>query len=66
MGHVIKKRLHGIETSLMTPSNITVAQNTCYTAGVHYLESGSTPELCIPSKSVGLVFKPHTTFLGTD
>uniref|UniRef100_A0AAZ3QIX1 Uncharacterized protein n=1 Tax=Oncorhynchus tshawytscha TaxID=74940 RepID=A0AAZ3QIX1_ONCTS len=65
------KRLHGIETSLMTciqsmPSNIAVAQNTCYTAGVHYLEPGSTLELCIPRKSAGLVLKPHTTFLGTE
>uniref|UniRef100_A0A8C7HDY7 Uncharacterized protein n=1 Tax=Oncorhynchus kisutch TaxID=8019 RepID=A0A8C7HDY7_ONCKI len=71
MGHVIKKRLHGIETSLMTciqsmPSNIAVAQNTCYTAGVHYLEPGSTLELCIPRKSAGLVLKPRTTFLGTE
>uniref|UniRef100_A0A8C7Q063 THD domain-containing protein n=1 Tax=Oncorhynchus mykiss TaxID=8022 RepID=A0A8C7Q063_ONCMY len=68
---VTVKRLHGIETSLMTciqsmPSNITVAQNTCYTAGVHYLEPGSTLELCIPRKSAGLVLKPHTTFLGTE
>uniref|UniRef100_A0A8C7H9I1 Uncharacterized protein n=1 Tax=Oncorhynchus kisutch TaxID=8019 RepID=A0A8C7H9I1_ONCKI len=65
------KRLHGIETSLMTciqsmPSNIAVAQNTCYTAGVHYLEPGSTLELCIPRKSAGLVLKPRTTFLGTE
>uniref|UniRef100_A0A674BMQ5 THD domain-containing protein n=1 Tax=Salmo trutta TaxID=8032 RepID=A0A674BMQ5_SALTR len=65
------KRLHGIETSMMTciqsmPSNITVAQNTCYTAGVHYLEPGSTLELCIPRKSAGLDLKPHTTFLGTE
>ncbi|XP_035617224.1 tumor necrosis factor ligand superfamily member 13 isoform X4 [Oncorhynchus keta] len=69
MGHVIKKRLHGIETILMKciqsmPSNITVAQNTCYTAGVHYLEPGSTLELSIPRKSAGLVLKPHSTFLG--
>ncbi|CAB1316019.1 unnamed protein product [Coregonus sp. 'balchen'] len=69
MVHVIKKRLHGIETSLMTciqsmPSNITVAQNTCYTAVVHYLEQGSTLELSIPRKSAGFVLKPHTSFFG--
>lgn len=69
MGHVIKKRIHGTETSLMKciqsmPSNITVAQNTCFTAGVHYLEPGSTLELSIPRKSAGLVLKGHATFLG--
>ncbi|XP_034148988.1 tumor necrosis factor ligand superfamily member 13 isoform X1 [Esox lucius] len=69
MGHVIQKNLHGIESSLMKciqsmPSNITVAQNTCYTAGVHYLEQDSTLKLCIPRKSAGLVLRPHTTFLG--
>ncbi|KAL0994051.1 hypothetical protein UPYG_G00117160 [Umbra pygmaea] len=69
MGHVIQKNLNGIETSLMKciqsmPSNITVAQNTCFTAGVHYLEKGSTLKLSIPRKSAGLVIRPHTTFLG--
>ncbi|CAB1333032.1 unnamed protein product [Coregonus sp. 'balchen'] len=69
MGHVIKKRLRGMETILMKciqsmPSNITVAQNTCFTAGVHYLEPGSTLELSIPRKSAGLVLKPQSTFLG--
>ncbi|XP_046876464.1 tumor necrosis factor ligand superfamily member 13 isoform X1 [Hypomesus transpacificus] len=69
MGHVIKKRIHGTVTSLMKciqsmPNNITVAQNTCYTAGVHYLEPGSTLEVSVPRKSAGLVLKAHATFLG--
>ncbi|KAM6970018.1 tumor necrosis factor ligand superfamily member 13-like [Aplochiton taeniatus] len=69
MGHVIKKRLQGKVSSLIKciqsmPSNITVAQNTCFTAGVHYLEPGSTLELIIPRKSARLVLKAHSTFLG--
>ncbi|KAJ7996670.1 hypothetical protein DPEC_G00239440 [Dallia pectoralis] len=69
MGHVIQKHLNGVVSSLMKciqsmPSNSTVAQNTCYTAGVHYLEQDSTLKLSIPRKSAGLVLRPHTTFLG--
>ncbi|XP_017543759.1 tumor necrosis factor ligand superfamily member 13 isoform X1 [Pygocentrus nattereri] len=67
MGHVITKRLKGAETKLMKclksmPSNDSV--NTCYTAGVHFLESGSVLELSIPRKSAELILVAHATFMG--
>ncbi|KAL6464040.1 hypothetical protein MHYP_G00284310 [Metynnis hypsauchen] len=67
MGHVITKRLNGAETKLMKclksmPSNDSV--NTCYTAGVHFLESGSVLELSVPRKSAELILIAHATFLG--
>ncbi|XP_030648218.1 tumor necrosis factor ligand superfamily member 13 isoform X2 [Chanos chanos] len=69
MGHVIVKRFKGSEVKLMKclksmPSNASLALNTCYTAGVHFLESGSVLELYIPRKSAELVLSAHATFLG--
>ncbi|KAI4900577.1 hypothetical protein NFI96_013566 [Prochilodus magdalenae] len=67
MGHVITKRLNGTETKLMKclksmPNND--GANTCYTAGIHFLESGSVLELSIPRKSAELSLAAHATFLG--
>ncbi|XP_036379649.1 tumor necrosis factor ligand superfamily member 13 [Megalops cyprinoides] len=69
MGHVIRKRIDGNEVRLMKcmksmPDNITYALNTCYTAGIQYLEAGSVLELSIPRKNAGLDLQPHSTFMG--
>ncbi|KAG9281566.1 tumor necrosis factor ligand superfamily member 13-like [Astyanax mexicanus] len=69
MGHVITKRLKGAETKLMKclksmPSNLSEPVNTCYTAGVHYLESGSVLELSVPRQSAELILWSHATFMG--
>ncbi|XP_066517526.1 tumor necrosis factor ligand superfamily member 13 isoform X4 [Hoplias malabaricus] len=69
MGHVITKRLEGAETKLMKclksmPSNVSLPLNTCYTAGVHFLESGSLLELSVPRKSAELILSAHATFFG--
>lgn len=69
MGHVITKRLNGTDTKLMKcvktmPDNLSTAQNSCYTAGIFFLESGTVLELTIPRKSADLVLTPHSTFFG--
>ncbi|KAL4659957.1 tumor necrosis factor ligand superfamily member 13-like [Arapaima gigas] len=69
MGHVIKKYVGDNETSLMKcmksmPDSIDQAMNTCYTAGVQNLESGSILELSIPRKKAGVILQPQSTFLG--
>ncbi|KAB5522231.1 hypothetical protein PHYPO_G00157230 [Pangasianodon hypophthalmus] len=69
MGHVITKRLKGAETKLMKclksmPSNVSVPLNTCYTAGIHFLESGSVLELSVPRQSAELVISAQATFMG--
>ncbi|XP_077062395.1 tumor necrosis factor ligand superfamily member 13 isoform X4 [Siphateles boraxobius] len=69
MGHVITKRLKGAETKLMKclksmPSNVSVPLNTCYTAGISFLESGSTLQLSVPRKSAELILTAHATFMG--
>ncbi|KAJ8266198.1 hypothetical protein GJAV_G00127610 [Gymnothorax javanicus] len=68
MGHVIKKRIEESETSLLkcikSMPNSTEALNTCYTAGVHYLESGSVVELSVPRKDAEISLLPHATFMG--
>ncbi|XP_060718892.1 tumor necrosis factor ligand superfamily member 13 isoform X1 [Tachysurus vachellii] len=69
MGHVITKRHKGAETKLMKclksmHSNGSMALNTCYTAGVHFLESGSVLELSIPRSSAELDISAHATFMG--
>uniref|UniRef100_A0A672PRU3 Tumor necrosis factor ligand superfamily member 13-like n=1 Tax=Sinocyclocheilus grahami TaxID=75366 RepID=A0A672PRU3_SINGR len=69
MGHVITKRLKGAETKLMKclksmPSNVSQPLNTCYTAGIYFLESGSTLTLSVPRKSAELILTAHTTFMG--
>ncbi|XP_029102936.1 tumor necrosis factor ligand superfamily member 13 isoform X1 [Scleropages formosus] len=69
MGHVIKKSLGNNKTSLMKcmksmADSIDLAMNTCYTAGVQNLESGSMLELSIPRKKAGVILQPHSTFLG--
>ncbi|KAG1957863.1 tumor necrosis factor ligand superfamily member 13 isoform X1 [Pimephales promelas] len=69
MGHVITKRLKGAETKLMKclksmPSNVSQPLNTCYTAGIYFLESGSTLQLSVPRKSAELILTAHATFMG--
>ncbi|XP_067295998.1 tumor necrosis factor ligand superfamily member 13 isoform X5 [Pseudorasbora parva] len=69
MGHVITKRLKGAETKLMKclksmPSNVSQPLNTCYTAGIYFLESGSTLQLSVPRKSAELNLSAHATFMG--
>ncbi|XP_072548790.1 tumor necrosis factor ligand superfamily member 13 isoform X2 [Salminus brasiliensis] len=69
MGHVITKRLNGAESKLMKclksmPSNLSDPVNTCYTAGVHFLESGSVLELSVPRQSAELILSAHATFMG--
>ncbi|XP_051548257.1 tumor necrosis factor ligand superfamily member 13 isoform X2 [Myxocyprinus asiaticus] len=69
MGHVITKRLRGAESKLMKclksmPRNVSQPLNTCYTAGVHFLESGSTLQLSVPRKSAELILTAHATFMG--
>ncbi|XP_062844947.1 tumor necrosis factor ligand superfamily member 13 isoform X2 [Trichomycterus rosablanca] len=69
MGHVITKRLRSAETKLMKclksmPSNVSEPYNTCYTAGVHFLESGSVLELSVPRRSADLVLSAQATFMG--
>ncbi|XP_026111006.1 tumor necrosis factor ligand superfamily member 13-like [Carassius auratus] len=69
MGHVITKRFKGAETKLMKclksmPSNISQPLNTCYTAGIYFLESGSTLQLSVPRKSAELILTAHATFMG--
>ncbi|XP_057218652.1 tumor necrosis factor ligand superfamily member 13 isoform X2 [Triplophysa rosa] len=70
MGHVITKNLKGAESKLMkclksTPSNDSQSPpNTCYTAGIHFLESGSTLQLSIPRRSAELILTAHATFMG--
>ncbi|XP_076866789.1 tumor necrosis factor ligand superfamily member 13 isoform X4 [Brachyhypopomus gauderio] len=69
MGHVITKRMNGAETKLMKclksmPSNVSLPLNSCYTAGAHFLESGSVIELSIPRKSADLILSAQATFLG--
>ncbi|XP_051749377.1 tumor necrosis factor ligand superfamily member 13 isoform X4 [Ctenopharyngodon idella] len=69
MGHVITKRLKGAETKLMKclksmPSNVSQPLNTCYTAGIHFLESGSSLQLSVPRKSAELILTAHATFMG--
>ncbi|XP_017315765.1 tumor necrosis factor ligand superfamily member 13 isoform X2 [Ictalurus punctatus] len=69
MGHVITKRLKGAETKLMKclksmPSNVSLPLNTCYTAGIHFLESGSVLELSVPRRSAQLVISAQSTFMG--
>ncbi|XP_016099950.1 uncharacterized protein [Sinocyclocheilus grahami] len=69
MGHVIMKRHKGAETKLMKclksmPSNVSQPLNTCYTAGIYFLESGSTLQLYVPRKSAELILTAHATFMG--
>ncbi|XP_060768227.1 tumor necrosis factor ligand superfamily member 13 isoform X2 [Neoarius graeffei] len=69
MGHVITMRLNGVETKLLKclksmPSNVSAPRNTCYTAGVHFLESGSVLELSVPRQSAELDISAHATFMG--
>ncbi|KAK7165447.1 hypothetical protein R3I94_003720 [Phoxinus phoxinus] len=69
MGHVITKRLKGAETKLMKclksmPSSVSQPLNTCYTAGIYFLESGSTLQLSVPRKSAELILTAHATFMG--
>ncbi|KAI1902820.1 hypothetical protein AGOR_G00020050 [Albula goreensis] len=69
MGHLIKKRVDGNETSLMKciksmPEKGEHALNSCYTAGVQYLESGSVLELSIPRKKAEVGLQHHATFMG--
>ncbi|KAF4072806.1 hypothetical protein AMELA_G00251670 [Ameiurus melas] len=69
MGHVITKRLKGAETKLMKclksmPNNVSLPLNTCYTAGIHFLESGSVLELSVPRRSAQLVISAQSTFMG--
>ncbi|KAI5089026.1 tumor necrosis factor ligand superfamily member 13, partial [Silurus meridionalis] len=69
MGHVITKRLKGAETKLMKclksmPSNVSGPLNTCYTAGIHFLESGSVLELSVPRRSAELLISAQATFMG--
>ncbi|KAG9339001.1 hypothetical protein JZ751_024399 [Albula glossodonta] len=69
MGHLIKKRVDGNETSLMKciksmPEKDEHALNSCYTAGVQYLESGSVLELSIPRKKAEVGLQHHATFMG--
>ncbi|XP_028839714.1 tumor necrosis factor ligand superfamily member 13 isoform X2 [Denticeps clupeoides] len=72
MGHVISKSLNGAGGTLMKcftsmPERSSIsskALNSCFTAGVHFLESGSVLELNIPRKSAEVILKPHSTFLG--
>ncbi|XP_031428353.1 tumor necrosis factor ligand superfamily member 13 isoform X1 [Clupea harengus] len=67
MGHVITKSLNGTGTKLMKcvknmPNDM--ALNSCYTAGIFFLESGSVLELSVPRKSADLILKPYSTFFG--
>ncbi|XP_058630446.1 tumor necrosis factor ligand superfamily member 13 isoform X1 [Onychostoma macrolepis] len=69
MGHVITKSHKGAETKLMKclksmPSNVSQPLNTCYTAGIYFLESGSTLQLSVPRKSAELILTAHATFMG--
>ncbi|XP_056602390.1 tumor necrosis factor ligand superfamily member 13 isoform X2 [Triplophysa dalaica] len=70
MGHVITKKFKGAESKLMkclksTPSNVShPPSNTCYTAGIHFLESGSTLQLAVPRRSAELILTAHATFMG--
>ncbi|XP_066578373.1 tumor necrosis factor ligand superfamily member 13 [Amia ocellicauda] len=69
MGHVVKKRLHGNETTLLRcvksmPSDPSLAYNTCYTAGVQFLESGSVLEMSVPRNHAGVSLQPHNTYMG--
>ncbi|XP_073695653.1 tumor necrosis factor ligand superfamily member 13 [Garra rufa] len=69
MGHVITKKLKGAETKLMKclksmPINVSQPLNTCYTAGIHFLESGSTLQLSVPRQSAELILTAHATFMG--
>ncbi|XP_056313088.1 LOW QUALITY PROTEIN: tumor necrosis factor ligand superfamily member 13 [Danio aesculapii] len=69
MGHVITKRLKGAESKLMKclksmPSNVSQPLNTCYTAGIYFLESGSTLQLSVPRRSAELILTAHATFMG--
>lgn len=69
MGHVITKKLKGAESKLMKclrsmSINVTNPLNTCYTAGIHFLESGSTLQLSVPRTSAELILTAHATFMG--
>ncbi|XP_026888583.2 tumor necrosis factor ligand superfamily member 13 isoform X2 [Electrophorus electricus] len=69
MGHVITKRINGAETKLMKclksmPRNVSLPLNSCYTAGAHFLESGSVLELSVPRKSADLILSAQATFMG--
>ncbi|XP_058238541.1 tumor necrosis factor ligand superfamily member 13 isoform X2 [Hemibagrus wyckioides] len=69
MGHVITKRHKGAETKLMKcmtimSPNVSKPLNTCYTAGIHFLESGSVLELSVPRAPAKLVLSAPATFMG--
>ncbi|XP_062391556.1 tumor necrosis factor ligand superfamily member 13 isoform X2 [Sardina pilchardus] len=74
MGHVITKRPNGTEhsngTNIMMcaknmPDNSKIkALNSCYTAGIFFLESGTVLELYVPRKSAELDRRSHATFFG--
>ncbi|KAL2094927.1 hypothetical protein ACEWY4_009646 [Coilia grayii] len=71
MGQVITKRLNGTDTKVLkcvkhmsAGDNINNPLNSCYTAGVFFLESGAVLELSIPRQSAGLILTPYSTFFG--
>ncbi|XP_063058589.1 tumor necrosis factor ligand superfamily member 13 isoform X2 [Engraulis encrasicolus] len=70
MGQVIIKRLNGTDTKLlkcvkhMPTDDNNNPLNSCYTAGVFFLESGAVLELSIPRRSASLILTPYSTFLG--
>ncbi|XP_055056796.2 tumor necrosis factor ligand superfamily member 13 isoform X3 [Misgurnus anguillicaudatus] len=69
MGHVVTKKLKGAESKLMKclksiPINVSQPLNTCYTAGIHFLESGSTLQLSVPRTAAELILTAHATFMG--
>ncbi|XP_028652043.1 tumor necrosis factor ligand superfamily member 13 isoform X3 [Erpetoichthys calabaricus] len=73
MGHVIMKRTVGDHTSnevtllkciQSMPSTKEQAFNTCYSAGMYFLEKGSVLQLSVPRFNAGIVLEDHSTFMG--
>ncbi|XP_065140500.1 tumor necrosis factor ligand superfamily member 13 isoform X3 [Paramisgurnus dabryanus] len=66
---IYSQKLKGAESKLMKclrsmSINVTNPLNTCYTAGIHFLESGSTLQLSVPRTSAELILTAHATFMG--
>ncbi|XP_039603041.1 tumor necrosis factor ligand superfamily member 13 isoform X3 [Polypterus senegalus] len=73
MGHVIMKRTVGDQTSnevtllkciQSMPSTKEQAFNTCYSAGMYFLEKGSVLQLSVPRFNAGIALEDHSTFMG--
>ncbi|MBN3277107.1 TNF13 factor, partial [Polyodon spathula] len=46
------------------PENAEQAYNTCFTAGVYFLEKGSVLQLSVPRFNAGIQIVDHSTFMG--